>query len=185
MYYEVSLTETLFAIDITRKKVSQSTWLHTIKPHVLCVIVRVTHSKSVWSFSSVTGLKVRTFLYRPITQAVSGVFANTRPDRHKHTCFTHSLLIFCRNLQSKLLLGINSIMWLNSTDNSRKTPQWFYVQNTFTCLTWCEFRVWNIWFIQRCFVQLYFILNILSPSLKLSTIFSVSHCTALTPSLVP
>lgn len=39
-----------------------------------------THLKSVWSFSSVTGLKDRTFFWRPITQAVSGVLANTRPD---------------------------------------------------------------------------------------------------------
>ncbi len=70
-----------------------------IKNCVLYVIVRVTHLKSVSSFSSVTGLKVRTFLYRPTTQAVSGVFTNTRPaDTHTHTqvqASQHCLICCC------------------------------------------------------------------------------------------
>ena len=45
----------------------------------------VTHSKSVMAFSSVTGMKERTFLLRPITHAVFGALANTRPETVEQT----------------------------------------------------------------------------------------------------
>lgn len=41
------------------------------------------YSKSVTSFSSVTGMKEMTFLLRPSTHAVSGELANTRSGRKK------------------------------------------------------------------------------------------------------
>lgn len=54
------------------------------------------YSKSVTAFSSVTGLNEMIFLLRPITHAVSGELANTRPDGGKtaeslHSCLTSSL----------------------------------------------------------------------------------------------
>lgn len=81
---------------------------------VLCVIVRVTHSKSVWSFSSVTGLKVKTFLYRPTTQAVSGVFADTRP-ADTNTVSGNS---FCRVTKSHWLLKETAVMWHKNSSRS-------------------------------------------------------------------
>lgn len=45
-----------------------------------------THSKSVWSLSSVTGLNEIVFLFMPITHAVSGALADTRPGNGMEQC---------------------------------------------------------------------------------------------------